>query len=89
MLNMEEKIIRFRYEDFEKVLYIEDSGCGITAIDKESIFQPFVSYKPNGRGLGLAIVRKVLESQGYSIVIAGDEEKTLSGACFKITFQEE
>lgn len=89
VLNMEEKIIRFRYEDFEKALYIEDSGCGITAIDKESIFQPFVSYKPNGRGLGLAIVRKVLESQGYSIVIAGDEEKTLSGACFKITFQEE
>lgn len=88
-LNMEEKIIRFRYDDFERVLYIEDSGSGITAIDKESIFQPFVSYKPNGRGLGLAIVKKVLESQGYSIAIAGDEEKTLSGACFKITFQDE
>lgn len=89
VLNMEEKIIRFRYDDFEKVLYIEDSGSGITAINKESIFQPFVSYKPNGRGLGLAIVKKVLESQGYSIAIAGDEEKTLSGACFKITFQDE
>lgn len=89
VLNMEEKIVRFRYDDFEKALYIEDSGSGITAIDKESIFQPFVSYKPNGRGLGLAIVRKVLESQGYSIAIAGDEEKTLPGACFKITFQDE
>lgn len=89
VLNKEVKIIRFRYDDEENSLFIEDSGTGITAFDKESIFQPFVSYKPNGRGLGLAIVSKVLDSQGYSIVIANDEEKTLPGACFKITFNDE
>lgn len=89
VLNKDVKIIRFRYEDGENSLFIEDSGAGITAFDKESIFRPFVSYKPNGRGLGLAIVSKVLESQGYSIVIAKDEEKTLPGACFKITFIDE
>lgn len=89
VLSAQEKIIRFRYVSFELALYIEDSGSGITAIDRESIFQPFVSYKPNGRGLGLAIVKKVLESQGYGISIATDEEKTLLGACFKITFKDE
>lgn len=89
VLSKDEKIIRFRYEDSDKALYIEDSGTGITAFDKESIFQPFVSFKPNGRGLGLAIVKRVLESQGYNISIAKEEEKTLPGACFKITFTDE
>lgn len=87
VLNQDEKIIRFRFDELNSVLYIEDSGAGITALDQNSIFQPFVSYKPNGRGLGLAIVRKVLESQGYKIEIAKEEEKTLLGACFKITFK--
>lgn len=78
----EKKLIRIRYDN--ECMYIEDSGPGITAYNKESVFEPFVSYKPNGRGLGLAIARKVLESQGYTIEIASDTEKTLSGACFRI-----
>jgi signal transduction histidine kinase len=85
ILSKDERIIRFRYNEKKASLFIEDSGTGITAYDKESIFEPFVSYRPNGRGLGLAIVRRVLDSQGYSITIE-DLEKTLPGACFRIDF---
>lgn len=89
VLNKTERVILFRYEESRRTLYIEDSGAGITAAHKEKIFEPFVSFKPNGRGLGLTVAKKVIESQGHKLEIASDEEKTLSGACFKIIFSED
>ena len=89
VLNQKERIILFRYDQPTRSLYIEDSGTGIIAGNKERIFDPFVSFKPNGRGLGLTVARKVIESQGHKLEIAPDEEKTLSGACFKIIFSED
>jgi len=89
VLNSSERLIVIRYDQELYSLYIEDSGIGIKALDKESVFEPFVSYKPNGRGLGLTVSRKVLESQGYRLEIASEDEKNLSGACFKIVFAAE
>lgn len=39
-----------------------DTGCGITPEQMECIFQPFVTYKPGGTGLGLAFSRKIAEA---------------------------
>ena len=89
VLNQKERIILFRYDEASRTLYIEDSGAGIIAANKEKIFEPFVSFKPNGRGLGLTVAKKVIESQGHRLEIASDEEKTLAGACFKITFSKD
>lgn len=89
VLNQKERIILFRYDEANRTLYIEDSGAGIVAANKDKIFEPFVSFKPNGRGLGLTVAKKVIESQGHRLEIASDEEKTLSGACFKIIFSED
>lgn len=89
VLNKKERVILFRYEEADRTLYIEDSGAGIVASHKEKIFEPFVSFKPNGRGLGLTVAKKVIESQGHKLEIASDKEKTLSGACFKIIFSED
>lgn len=86
--NQETKKILIRFDTPSRTLFVEDSGTGIVAAKKDMIFEPFVSYKPNGRGLGLTIARKVLESQGYKLEIASDDEKTLSGACFKIILSE-
>ena len=89
VLNQKERIIRIRYDQNTHALFVEDSGAGIVAGNKEKIFEPFVSFKPNGRGLGLTIARKVLESQGHKLEVADDEEKTLPGACFKIIFADD
>jgi signal transduction histidine kinase len=43
---------------------IEDSGPGINPEQLESIFDPFVSTKPRGMGLGLAICRMTVERHG-------------------------
>jgi signal transduction histidine kinase len=39
-----------------------DNGCGIPPGEVERIFQPFVTNKPNGMGMGLAICRSVAEA---------------------------
>ena len=84
VLDQTDRKILIHYNEVSHTLYIDDSGCGIIASDKEKIFEPFVSYKPNGRGLGLTVARKVLESQGHMLEVADDTEKRLSGASFKI-----
>jgi two-component system sensor histidine kinase PilS (NtrC family) len=41
---------------------ITDNGCGISKETLTSIFDPFFTTKPNGAGLGLSIVHRILEA---------------------------
>jgi two-component system sensor kinase FixL len=43
---------------------ITDNGDGIAPQDIERIFEPFVTSKPHGIGLGLAICRSIIEAHG-------------------------
>ncbi|MFI5362193.1 MAG: sensor histidine kinase [Elusimicrobiota bacterium] len=43
---------------------VTDSGAGVDAKIKDTLFEPFVTTKPRGLGLGLALSKKVLEAQG-------------------------
>jgi signal transduction histidine kinase len=38
---------------------VEDSGPGISMDDRSRIFTPFFTKKPDGTGLGLALVQKI------------------------------
>ncbi|QZN85422.1 sensor histidine kinase [Cellulomonas sp. C5510] len=48
---------------------VEDNGPGVDASVEELLFDPFVTRKPSrrGRGLGLFVVRQLLESEGFAI----------------------
>jgi two-component system sensor kinase FixL len=48
-------------------LVVEDEGPGISAESRERVFEPFVSGKPSGMGLGLAISRAIAEAHGGSL----------------------
>ncbi len=88
--DQEEKKILFHFVKEENALYVEDSGSGISARNKERVFEPFFSLKKSGRGLGLSISKKVLIAQGHDIdVVLKSENKLLSGACFRIIFNTE
>ena len=43
---------------------VSDAGTGVDAKVKDSLFEPFVTTKPRGLGLGLSLAKKVLEAQG-------------------------
>ncbi|MDR3615236.1 MAG: HAMP domain-containing sensor histidine kinase [Candidatus Obscuribacterales bacterium] len=46
------------------VFGVEDSGPGVPLDQREMIFEPLVSGRPNGIGIGLTIVREVTEAHG-------------------------
>ena len=52
-------------------LYVYDNGLGVAPAVEESLFEPFVTMKPKGqgRGLGLFIVRQLLDAVGCFIVL--------------------
>ncbi|WP_315899609.1 two-component system sensor histidine kinase NtrB [Qipengyuania gaetbuli] len=55
-----------------------DPGPGIPAELRDHIFEPFVSGKPHGQGLGLALVRKLLRDMGGRISHERDERAGLT-----------
>jgi nitrogen fixation/metabolism regulation signal transduction histidine kinase len=62
-------------------LVIADTGCGISAEEKEKLFLPYFSTKGRGTGLGLAIVNHILSDHGAQIRV---EDNFPVGARFTI-----
>ena len=63
------------------VIEIEDSGSGIDPERLESIFDAFVTTKPRGMGLGLAICSAIVERHGGQLLASSNGK---NGALFKV-----
>ena len=69
----------------DKTVIFADNGPGIDEHVKDHLFEPFVSTKPNGRGLGLFIISDILQNYKAEIDIM-TEGSILKGANFIIKF---
>ncbi len=61
---------------------ISDVGCGIEKNQLERIFEPYVTSKPEGTGVGLAIVKRIAMDHGGSIRF---ESKSGEGTVFTVS----
>jgi signal transduction histidine kinase len=51
---------------------VEDSGCGMNARDLEQAFDEFFTTKAQGSGLGLPLVKRVVEAHGGSVQVSSE-----------------
>jgi two-component system NtrC family sensor kinase len=64
-------------------LEIIDQGCGISEKRLQNIFDPFVSFRDKGIGLGLSVVSQIMKTHGGSIAVDSSPGK---GARFTLHF---
>jgi two-component system NtrC family sensor kinase len=65
------------------LLHFTDHGAGISRENLSRIFDPFFTTKPDGTGLGLPIVHKILEQHNASVGVSSEEGK---GTTFILKF---
>ena len=76
-------VVRTQSLDTSNVLVeVQDSGPGIAPEELESIFDPFITSKTEGLGIGLSICRSIIERHGGKISAANNVDR---GATFSIT----
>ncbi len=61
---------------------VTDTGAGIPEENLESIFNPFFTTKPDGVGLGLAIVSKIVDDHGGRISVSSEVGR---GTTFRVS----
>ena len=64
------------------VIEVRDDGPGVPEELRGEIFKPYVTKRPGGAGLGLAIVWQIVAAHGWEIACLGN---TPRGALFRIT----
>jgi two-component system nitrogen regulation sensor histidine kinase NtrY len=67
--------------DSKVAIEIHDSGPGLSEQARRSLFQPTISFKKRGMGLGLSIARKSVLLLGGDILLVKGE---LGGAAFRV-----
>lgn len=64
-------------------LEITDNGHGVSQAVASKLFDPFVTTKPDGLGIGLAISKSIVDSNGGTLSL---QSTSSSGTCFRLEF---
>jgi signal transduction histidine kinase len=67
------------------IFYIQDNGIGIPKKDFKKIFKVFQTSNETGTGIGLSIVKKIIESKNEKIWLESTENV---GTTFFFTYQK-
>jgi two-component system sensor kinase FixL len=70
-----------RHDESRLRVEVSDTGSGIPPEIEPQLFQPFVTSKPGGMGIGLSISRRIIEAHGGELSVASSPQ----GATFAFT----
>lgn len=73
--------IRSHNDSGRLIIEIFDNGPGVPSSERNRIFEPFVYRREGGLGLGLAVVKQIVNAHDGDIVV---DENAGGGACFRI-----
>ncbi len=76
-------IVNVFSEENDVVITVADNGVGITNENKKKIFEPKFTTKTSGMGLGLGMVKNIVETYKGSVTFTSREGK---GTVFKVKF---
>jgi signal transduction histidine kinase len=75
--------VRTLREDGAALLEIEDTGPGIPEEVRGRIFEPFFTTKASGTGLGLAVVKRIVDGHGGEVSV---RSRPGAGTVFSLRF---
>ncbi|GGI56376.1 two-component sensor histidine kinase [Winogradskyella haliclonae] len=78
--------VRVFTDDDNVNITVEDNGSGITDENKLKVFEPKFTTKTSGMGLGLAMVKNIVETYDGSITFTSEYEK---GTIFTVAFPKQ
>ena len=64
------------HEGVKKVVSVRDNGRGVSEEIRAHLFDAFVTNKPTGTGLGLALVAKIINDHGGAIEFESEPGRT-------------
>ncbi len=73
--------VRVTHEAGALVIDVRDFGPGVEPSERERIFEPFVTTRAQGVGLGLALARQIVALHGGSLRVVDVDG---AGACFRV-----
>ena len=79
-------IVDVSTEDDNVVISVTDNGSGISEENKSMVFEPKFTTKSSGMGLGLPMIKNIVETYGGSITFTSQENK---GTTFIVKFPKE
>ncbi len=79
-------IVQVTLENNHVNIIVSDNGKGISEENKPMVFEPKFTTKTSGMGLGLAMVKNIVETYKGSITFVSEKDK---GTTFKVSFPRE
>ncbi len=78
----------FQREPGTLMISVRDTGIGVKESELERIFEPFVSTKAEGLGMGLSISRSIVDAHGGRIWATRNDDRGIT-VCIELPCEEE